>query len=106
MSAENAELVRHAFGALQRGSYPDAARALHADAVWHNTAEFPGPRQCVGRQAIVDFWAILMEDFDETAATQTVERLVEHENAVLVSVHSVGRGGRATCRSTCAGPRS
>jgi ketosteroid isomerase-like protein len=92
MSQEKVELVRRTFDAVVRGDYQGAARGLHADAVWHNTAEFPGPRTCVGPQAIVEFWESLMEPFEETDRTMDVERVVVGEDSVVLGVHSVGRG--------------
>jgi ketosteroid isomerase-like protein len=90
MSA-HVDLVRRTFDALQRHAYREAERGFHHDAVWQNTAAFPGPRRCVGREAIFDFWTSLMDDFDESAP-QEIERAVEGENAVAIAVHSVGRG--------------
>jgi len=88
VSQEGAELVRRAFTDMYGGEYQEAARAFHDDAVWHNTAEFPGPHCCQGPQAIIDFWTTMMEDFE---GTQEVERLAQGGNAVVIGVHSVGR---------------
>lgn len=90
MSQENIEVVRHTFDALVRQAYPEAARGFRDDAVWQNTAAFPGPRRCVGPEAIIDFWVTLSEDFDESAGD--IERLLEREDAVVIGVHSSGRG--------------
>jgi ketosteroid isomerase-like protein len=88
VSEESSELVRRTFDGLLHGERQEAARGFHADAIWQNTAEFPGPLRCVGPQAITDFWTTLVEDFD---GTQEIERLVEVENTVVIGVHGVGR---------------
>jgi ketosteroid isomerase-like protein len=88
VSEEDLELVRQTFDAMHRGEHQEAVRGFHADAVWQNTATFPGPRCCLGPQAIVDFSTSMFEDFD---GTQEIERLVADQNAVLIGVHSVGR---------------
>ena len=92
MSQENVEVVRSTFDAMTRRDYAGAARGFHADAVWKNTAEFPGPKTCVGPRTIVDFWTTLMEPFEGSADGPTVERVVEGEESVVLGVHSVGRG--------------
>jgi ketosteroid isomerase-like protein len=90
MSQENLELVRRTFDALVRHAYPEAARGFREDAVWQNTATFPGPRRCVGRDAIVDFWATMIEDFEDGGGE--LERVVERDDTVAIGVHSIGRG--------------
>jgi ketosteroid isomerase-like protein len=89
---QNVEMVRRSFDGFRRGDYRQAVREFHADAVWHNTAEFPGQRVCVGPEAIIDFWKTLMESFDEGESTMEIERVVEGEDSVVVAVHSVGKG--------------
>jgi ketosteroid isomerase-like protein len=93
VSQENVELVRRAFDALFHGESEDAARAFHADAVWHNTAEFPGPLRCDGLPAILDFWVSYSELFKPLAESgkQEVERIVAGEEVVVIGVHAVGR---------------
>jgi ketosteroid isomerase-like protein len=91
MSQENVELVRRTFDAVRQGDLGGAVRGFRDDAVWHNTAEFPGPTSCVGPSAIVGFWASLMEAFEESANGMVVEQLVEGEDSVVLAVHSVGR---------------
>src|SRR6266513_4409928 len=92
MSEENVEIVRRAFDAVGRSDYEKALRGFHADAVWHNTAEFPGQRSCVGPEAIIDFWETLLESFEESGSRMDVERVVEGEDTVVLGVHSVGEG--------------
>ena len=91
VSPSNVELVRRALDAAGTRDYGDASRYFHADAVWHNTREFPGPSTCVGPREIVDFWATLLEPFDATGTT-TVERVAESGESVIVGLHSVGKG--------------
>jgi ketosteroid isomerase-like protein len=88
---DNEDLVRRMFEALSRRAYPDAAETFHRDAVWQNTADFPGPRQCVGPAAIIDFWQTLSEDFDESSRGQ-IEQLLARGDVVVIGVHSRGRG--------------
>ena len=90
MSAD-VEVVLRAFDALRRRAHDDAA-AFAEDAVWQNTASFPGPATCAGREAIAAFWDGLIEDFDEDAGEQRIERAAEAGGAVVVELHSVGRG--------------
>jgi ketosteroid isomerase-like protein len=92
MPPPDAELVRGTFEALHRRDHDEAARGFHQDAVWQNTSSFPGPRECIGRQAIVDFWTTMVEPFDEDAGTQVIEQLVAGENVVVVELRSTGRG--------------
>ena len=92
VSQEDVELVRHTFDALLHGAHQEAACAFHADAVWHNTAEFPGPVRCSGLQVIVDFWTSYTELFAQPAAGKhEVERVSGGRNAVFIGMHSVGR---------------
>jgi ketosteroid isomerase-like protein len=91
VSQENVELVRRAFDAIRRGDQKGAERVFDADAVWHNTREFPGPATCVGPKAIVDFWATLLDSFGEDGRLD-IDRLAHGGEAVVMSVHSVVRG--------------
>jgi ketosteroid isomerase-like protein len=89
MSQENVEIVRTTFEAICRRDYQRARDGFHDDAVWHNTAEFPGPKICVGPQAIAGFWETLTESFE---GETKVERVVEGEDGVLLAARTVGRG--------------
>ena len=90
--SENLNMVCRSFDGFRRGDYRGAVREFHADAVWHNTAEFPGQRICAGPEAIIDFWETLMESFEESGSRMDVERVVEGEDTVVLGVHSVGEG--------------
>jgi ketosteroid isomerase-like protein len=90
MSQENVEIVRSTFDAMLRGDDEDATRGFQEDAGWHNTSVFPDPSICVGPQAILNFWATLTETFQESQTD--VEQVVEGGDAVVLSLHSVGRG--------------
>jgi ketosteroid isomerase-like protein len=92
ISEQNVEIVRRAFDAVRHIDHEGAAQGFHADAMWHNTAEFPGQRVCVGPEAIIDFWKTLMESFEERGSMMEIERVVEGEDSVVVGVHSVARG--------------
>jgi ketosteroid isomerase-like protein len=89
MSEENVEIVRATFDAICRRDYERASDGFHSDAVWHNTAEFPGPNVCVGPEAIAGFWEALTESF---AGETNVEQVIEGEEGVLVAAHTVSRG--------------
>ena len=91
MSQVNVEIAKRVIDAFNRCDYEKALHGFHADAVWHNTAEFPGQRICVGSEAIIDFWETLMESFEESGSMD-VERAVEGEDTVVLWVHSVGEG--------------
>ena len=101
MSQENVEIVRRTLDALDRRDFQSAMCGFHIDAVWHNTGQFPGERICVGPQAIVDFWEALIEPFQNES--REVERLVESEDVVVLSLRSVARGRTMGYRSTCVG---
>jgi ketosteroid isomerase-like protein len=45
----------------------------------------------VGIEAIIDFWATLMESFEESERME-VERIAEGQDSVVLAMHSVGRG--------------
>src|SRR6476619_377149 len=92
MSQENAAIVCDTFDAMARHDYAGAIRGLRADAVWRNTAQFPGPKTCVGPAAIVDFWRTLTEPFDENVSSSGIERVAADGDRVVLGVHSVGMG--------------
>jgi ketosteroid isomerase-like protein len=75
---------------MLRGDDEHATRGFQEDAVWHNTSVSPDPSICVGPQAILNFWATLKETFQESQTD--VEQVVEGGDAVVLSLHSVGRG--------------
>src|SRR5438552_15555165 len=92
MSQQNVEVAKRVIHAFNRRDYEKALHGFHADVVWHNTAEFPGQRICVGPEAIIDFWKTLMESFEGRGSMMDIERVVEGEGSVVVGVHSVGKG--------------
>jgi len=91
VSQANVDAVRRTFDAMLHDDYEAAQRGFHADAVWHNTGDFPGHLRCVGRKAIVEFWINLTEQFDESGGHE-IEQATANDRAVVVAVHSVGRG--------------
>jgi ketosteroid isomerase-like protein len=90
MSQENVEIVRRVVEKLGSGEYDVAARELHLDAEWHNTAAFPGPSVCSGPKEIELFWTTLFETFD--TGGMEIERVAESGNTVVVLIHSWGWG--------------
>jgi ketosteroid isomerase-like protein len=91
-SEENVELVRSALNALRRDDPHGVARGFRADAVWHNTAAFPGQRTCVGPEEILGFWRALIASFDEGGTSVEIQRAIGGENSVALAVRSHGRG--------------
>ncbi len=92
MSQENVEIARRFLEALGRGDYDDASDCLHTDAVWTNTASFPGARTITGPKAIIDFWKTLVESFDQADGGLEVENVMGTGYRVVAGVHSRGRG--------------
>jgi ketosteroid isomerase-like protein len=89
---ESVKLVCDTFDALARHDYQRAIRGFHADAVWRNTAQFPGPKSCTGPAAIIDFWRTLTEPFEESVSSSGIEQVADGGDRVALGVHSVGRG--------------
>ncbi|MDQ6910742.1 MAG: nuclear transport factor 2 family protein [Actinomycetota bacterium] len=91
MSQENVQVVRRSLDAAREGDLQGAVRGFHADAVWHNTAEFPGQRTCVGPQAIIEFWETLQSS-GKSGGWMHIEGVVSGDDSVVLGVHSLGRG--------------
>jgi hypothetical protein len=72
--------------------YAEAVRGFRADAVWNNTAEFPGPQRCVGLDAIIDFCTTLLETWEQGVGSQDVVQAIEGGDTVVLGLRSVGRG--------------
>ncbi len=88
MSQEDIDVVLGLLRAVSRGDYDAAARALDANAEWHNTAVFPGPRTVRGAWAICQFWEDLFESyggFGESGGE--IERVTEGDDVVVVLMH-------------------
>lgn len=90
MSQENEEVVRAALAAIRNRDRRAAAALFSADAEWHNTSSFPGPRVCVGPDAIIAFWVTLTEDFD--AFGEDIEQVWHVDDRVVVGFHQWGSG--------------
>jgi ketosteroid isomerase-like protein len=90
MSQENVEIVRRSYKAIASGDYEKAARALHADAEWHNTSVYPGPRTIRGADGIRDF----LEDMFDTyvGLGMTIERVASADDVVVIQLHGWGHG--------------
>jgi ketosteroid isomerase-like protein len=93
MAQENLEIVRAAFRAARDLDRRAAAAVFAPDAEWHNTTEFPGPRVCIGPDAIIDFWITLVED----VATEgnEIEQVREVDGRVVVALHQWGCARRS-----------
>jgi ketosteroid isomerase-like protein len=92
MSQENVEIVRAAFRAARDLDRRAAAAVFAPDAEWHNTAAFPGPRVCVGPDAIIDFWVTLVED---VTTEGEIEQVREVDGRIVVGFHQWGSARRS-----------
>jgi ketosteroid isomerase-like protein len=90
MSQENVEVVHRALSALADFDHEQATAHFAPDAEWHNTSGFPGPRVCVGTDAILDFWKALDEGF--SARGEEIEQVWEAGELVVIGVHQWGSG--------------
>ena len=89
------ELLRHAYEALNEGDVEAPLAALHADAVWRESAELPGADVVRGRSEIEAF----LKEFLETWSSfhQEIEeiRVKGDQVAVLLHMRAIGRGSGA-----------
>jgi|SRR5215203_362851 len=90
MSQENVAVVHRALNALADLDHGQATAHFAPDAEWHNTSAFPGPRVCVGTDAILDFWKALNEGFSERG--EEIEQVWETGDFVVIGVHQWGSG--------------
>jgi ketosteroid isomerase-like protein len=93
MSQENVEVVRAALTAIRARDRRAAAAFFTAEAEWHNTSAFPGPRVCIGSDAIIDFWVTFVEDFE--VGGDEIEQVLDIDCRVVVGFHQWGRGRRS-----------
>ena len=91
MTGAGAELVRQALEEAHLRDYDRAALRFAPDAVWINTAAFPGPRVCTGPDEIMAFWRELYESFEDEGSFEMIEA-TERGERVAASLHSWGRG--------------
>jgi hypothetical protein len=95
MSDEHVQIVRRFLDAYVTGDYKLAAAELHADAEWHNTPSFPGPRTVFGPEAIRQFWREMFGAFASSSrlgSGMKVEQITDYENIVVAEVHGWGAG--------------
>jgi ketosteroid isomerase-like protein len=90
MAQENVEIVYRALIAMRDLDYRKAAIVFSRDAEWHNTSEFPGPRVCVGPDAILGFWEALAEGFEEERSK--IEQVSDVGDHVVVAFQWRGSG--------------
>ena len=90
MSQANVGLVRAVVIAIGDCDRRLAAALFTPGAEWHNTSVFPGPRVCVGPDAIVHFLETLHEDFE--VAGMEIERISDVDGRVVVGLHQWGTG--------------
>ena len=82
--------MRAALMAIGDRDHRLAAALFTPGAEWHNTSVFPGPRVCVGPDAIVHFLETLHEDFE--VAGMEIEPISDGDGRVVVGLHQWGTG--------------
>ena len=101
MSDERVQIVRRFLDAYVTGDYKRAAAELHADAEWHNTPSFPGPRTVFGREAIRQFWRELFGAFANSSrfgSGMKVKQITDYDDIVVAEVHGWGAGTSSAAR--------
>jgi ketosteroid isomerase-like protein len=95
MAETNIETIRASYTALNNGDMQGALFALHRDAVWRESAEFPDGDRFEGRAAIEKLLEGFLEQWD--LFHQEVESTVAKGNRVLVTIQmtAVGNESRA-----------
>jgi uncharacterized protein len=95
MAETDIETIRASYAALNNGDMQGALFALHRDAVWRESAEFPDGDRFEGRAAIERLLEGFLEQWD--LFHQEVESTVAKGNRVLVTIHmtAVGQESRA-----------
>ena len=84
------ETIRGSYAALNHGDVQGALAALHRDAVWIESAELPGGDEFRGRQAIEEFLAGFLEQWD--VFHQRVESTLQRGDRVLVNIRMTAIG--------------
>jgi ketosteroid isomerase-like protein len=90
MSRENVAVVYRALSAMADFDHGRAAAHFAPDAEWHNTSAFPGPRVCVGPDAILEFYEALIEEFPEGG--MEIEQVSEGGGLVVMAIRHWGSG--------------
>jgi ketosteroid isomerase-like protein len=90
MSQQNVAIVYGALSAMTDLDHQRAAVHFAPDAEWHNTSAFPGPRVCVGPDAILEFYEALIEEFPEGG--MEIEQVSEGGDLVVICIHHWGSG--------------
>jgi ketosteroid isomerase-like protein len=90
MPQENVEVVYRALSAMEAFDHRQMAVFFPPDTEWHNTSAFPGPRVCVGPDAIMGFWEAIAAEFRERGGE--IEQVSDVGGRVVVGFHSWGSG--------------
>lgn len=90
MSQENVAVVYRALSAMADLDHRQAAIHFAPDAEWHNTSAFPGPRVCIGPDAILEFYEALAEEFPEGG--MEIQQVSEGGDLVVIGIHHWGSG--------------
>jgi ketosteroid isomerase-like protein len=93
------ETIRASYAALNKGDMQAALAALHRDAVWRESAELPGGDEFDGRDAIEEFLAGFLDQWE--VFHQRVESTLRRGDRVLVNIEltAVGRGSGAEVKA-------
>jgi len=101
MSEEHVELVRRFLDAYVAADFERAAALLHADAQWHNTPSFPGPKTVYGPEPIRQFWRDLFGAFADPSRSGSgmeAEKIADYDDVVVAEMHGWGAGKSSAAR--------
>jgi ketosteroid isomerase-like protein len=95
MLGTEVELLRHSYEALNKGNVEAPLEALHADAVWRESAELPGADVVRGRREIEAFLKEFLETWNSFHQEIEEIQVKGDQIAVLLHMRAVGRGSGA-----------
>jgi ketosteroid isomerase-like protein len=93
MSMSDADTLREAYEALNRGDADAALAVLHPDAEWHESAELPDTGVYRGRESIRAFLAEYLESWERFH--QEVEEVVDAGSRIGLILRLRARGRRS-----------
>jgi ketosteroid isomerase-like protein len=92
VSAENLELVRRLYRAMNNRDVAGAAQLIHPEAEWISDAR-TGERPVRSRDMIVGYFTDMADSFEQLLAE--IDGIWAQDDQVLAFVHLVGRGLRS-----------
>jgi ketosteroid isomerase-like protein len=90
MSRQDVEILKNAYGALNRGDIVGAVDVLEADAEWSEHSDLPEADTYRGRDSIRSFLEDYLESWHEFH--QETEQLIDAGDKVAVLLHLLARG--------------